>query len=105
MARYVIVYLGGDKPASPEDGKKHFAKYQEWLASLGASAVSPMNPLKNTNAIASDGSITEGSTIKMSGYTIIEANGAEAALQMAKTCPFLDIGGTIEVSELMQMPG
>jgi hypothetical protein len=29
----------------------------------------------------------------------------EAALEMAKACPFLDIGGSLEVSELMQMPG
>jgi len=28
----------------------------------------------------------------------------DAALSAAKACPFLDIGGTLEVSELMQMP-
>ena len=44
MPQYVIVYLGGDQPSSPEEGEKHFAEYQEWLSSLGESAVSPMNP-------------------------------------------------------------
>ena len=29
----------------------------------------------------------------------------EAALPMAKACPFLDIGGSLEVSELGEMPG
>jgi hypothetical protein len=41
----------------------------------------------------------------MSGYTIVAADSMEAALEMAKACPFLDIGGSLEVSELMQMPG
>jgi hypothetical protein len=41
----------------------------------------------------------------MSGYTIVEADSMDAALEMAKSCPFLDINGSLEVSELMQMPG
>lgn len=105
MAQYMIVYLGGDQPSSPEEGKQHFAKYKEWLSSLGDSAVSPANPLKDTNTVNSDGTVTTGSTTSMSGYTIIEAESTEAALEIAKACPFLDIGGSLEVSELIQMPG
>ncbi len=105
MARYVIVYLGGDQPASPEEGQQHFAKYKAWLSSLGDSAISPANPFKDTSTVNSDGTVTTGSTTSMSGYTIIEAESMEAALLIAKTCPFLDIGGSLEVSELMQMPG
>ena len=63
-----------------------------------------MNPLKNTNTVNSDGTVITGSTTTMSGYTIIEAESIEAVLGMAKTCPFLDIGGSLEVSELVQMP-
>lgn len=40
----------------------------------------------------------------MSGYTIIEADSMQVALENAKACPFLEIGGSLEVSELMQMP-
>ncbi len=105
MAQYIITYLGGDQPSSPEEGKQHFAKYKEWLSSLGDSAVSPANPFKNTSTVNSDGTITTGSSTSMSGYTIIEADSMEAALSIAKACPFLDIGGSLEVSELIQMPG
>jgi hypothetical protein len=105
MAQYIIVYLGGDQPSSPEEGKQHFAKYKEWLSSLGDSAVSPANPFKNTSTVNSDGTVTAGSTTSMSGYTIIEVDSMETALEIAKTCPFLDIGGSLEVSELIQMPG
>jgi hypothetical protein len=41
----------------------------------------------------------------MSGFTIVEVESMEAALSIAKACPFLDVGGSLEVSELMQMPG
>ena len=91
MPQYVIVYLGGDQPSSPEEGKQHFSKYMDWLSSLGDSAVSPANPLKNTSTINSDGTVTTGGTTSMSGYTIIKADSMDAALSIAKACPFLDI--------------
>ncbi len=105
MAQYVIVYLGGDQPSSPEEGKQHFSKYMDWLSSLGDAAVSPANPLKDTTTVNSDGTVITGGTTTMSGYTIVEADSMDAALSMAKTCPFLEIGGSLEVSELVEMPG
>ncbi len=105
MAQYLIVYLGGNQPSSPEEGKQHFSKYMEWLSALGDSVVSPANPLKDTSTVHSDGAVTDGGSTTMSGYTIIEAESKESALAIAKDCPFLDVGGTLEVSELMVMPG
>lgn len=103
MSQYLITYLGGNPPSTPEEGKQHFAKYKEWLASLGDAVVSPANPLKNTHTICSDSNVTAGSSIAMSGYTILEAASIEAAIENAKACPFLEIGGSLEVSELMKM--
>lgn len=105
MAQYIISYLGGEQPSNPEEGKQHFAKYKQWLTSLGDSVVSPANPLKNTRTVNSDGSVITGGTTSMSGYTIIKADSIETALEYAKACPFLEIGGSLEVSELVQMPG
>ena len=104
MPQYAIVYLCGEQPSSPEEGKRHFAEYMEWLSSLGDAAVSPANPLKNTHVIDPNGLVTAGSSSTMSGYTIIEADSMEAALALAKSCPFLHIGGSLEVSELAEMP-
>jgi len=105
MPQYMISYLGGDRPSSPEEGEQHMSKYRAWLASLGDSAVSPANPLKNTSTVNPDGTVSTGGTTSMSGFTIVEAESMEAALLIAKACPFLDVGGSLEVSELMQMPG
>lgn len=103
MAQFIISYLGGNPPATPEEGKAHFAKYQQWLGALGDSVLSPANPLKNTHTLSPDGGVTSGGMSTMSGYTIIETDSMDSALESAKTCPFLEIGGSLEVSELMQM--
>lgn len=105
MTQYLITYLGTPKEMSKEEGQQHMAKYRAWLSGLGESAVSPANPLKNTKTVSSDGSVTSGGASSMSGFTIIEADSDEAALAIARDCPFLDVGGSLEVSELMQMPG
>jgi hypothetical protein len=103
MAQYIITYLGGNPPASPEEGKRHFAKYTEWLTSLGDAVISPANPFKNTYTINPDGTITKGSITAMSGYTVVETDSMDSALEMAQSCPFLNIGGSLEVSELVKM--
>jgi hypothetical protein len=105
MTQFVISYIGGDHPSSPEEGQAHREKWQQWLVDLGAAAVSPANPMMNTQTVNPDGSVSEGGSTKMSGYTIVEADSIEDALKMAKACPFLEINGSLEVSELMKMPG
>ncbi len=104
MSQYLITYLGGNPPSTPEAGKQHFAKYMNWLGALGDAVISPANPLKDTRTIDSDGTVTIGSTTTMSGYTIVVADSMDAALSMVRSCPFLEIGGSLEVSELVMMP-
>ena len=70
MANYLVVYLGGNPPATAEEGKQHFAEYMEWLSSLGDAVVSPANPLKDTTTVNPDGTVTTGGNSTMSGYTI-----------------------------------
>jgi len=105
MSQFIISYLGGNRPASEEEGKAHMAKYRAWLAGLGEAAVSPANPLKNTHTVNPDGSVEQGGKTSMSGYTIVSADTIEDAIAMAKDCPFLEVSESLEVSELMQMPG
>ena len=79
------------------------ARYKRWLADLGDAAVSPMNPLKHTQTLLPDGTTIEGSATGMSGYTLIAAESMEQAVAIARACPFLDVGGTLEVGELIVM--
>ena len=103
MPQYIFVYLGGEFPSSPEEGKAHFDRYQRWLTSLGDAVVSPAVPFKDTHTVQPDGSFALGSTTAMSGLSIIRAGSMAKALEAAKSCPFLEINGTLEVSEMIEM--
>jgi len=103
MNQYMITYLGGDQPSSPEEGKQHFANYQEWLSNPGDSVIKPMVPFKNIHTVNPDGSVGAGSSVSMNGYTIIQADSVEHALSFAKSCPFAEINGSLVVAELVHM--
>ncbi len=104
MTKFVFVYLGGTQPSSPEEAEKHFSKYMEWLSSLGDAVAIPTIPFKDTNTVSPDGTTSEGGSSAMSGFSIINAESMEAALMIAQSCPFLEIGGSLEVSEMMETP-
>lgn len=104
MTQFVLVYLGGKQPSSEVEAQKHFEKYMGWLSSLGDTVVIPTIPLKDTTTVSPDGTIKEGGSSAMSGFTIIKADSMTAALSIAQDCPFLEIGGSLEVSEMMEVP-
>jgi hypothetical protein len=104
MKQFVLVYLGGNQPSNEEEAEKHYQKYMEWLTSLGDAVVIPTIPLKDTSTVGPGGTVREGGSSAMSGFSIIKAVSMEAALAMARACPFLEIGGSLEVSEMMQIP-
>lgn len=103
MTQYVLAYIGGNHPSDPEEGAKHRADWMAWVQGLGEAVVNPGTPLSGTKSVTSSGVSDSSST--MSGFSIVEADSMEAAIEMAKSCPFLDIDGTIDVSEVMQMGG
>jgi hypothetical protein len=101
MKKFALVYLGGKQPASEAEAKNHNSKYVEWLKSLGEDIVIPTIPFKDTTTVSSNGAIREGGSSAMSGFSIIKADSMAAALSIAQKCPFLEIGGSLEVSEIM----
>lgn len=105
MPQYIFVYLGGEYPSNPEEGQKHLEKYHQWLLSLGDAVVNPAVPFTNTHAIQADGSATQGSVSAMSGLSIMRMGSMQEAIAAAQSCPFLEINGTLEVSEMIEMSG
>lgn len=103
MPKYIFVYLGGEYPADPEAGQQHFARYQSWLRGLGGAVLSPAIPCKDTHTVQADGTAESGSISAMSGMSVLQFPSMADALGAAKACPFLEIGGALEVSELVEM--
>ncbi len=103
MSNYILAYHGGKKPESPEEGDKHMAKWKAWIDGLGDAVVNPGTPLGMSKTVSSDGVSNDGGSNPLSGYSIVTADSMDAALEIAKGCPFLEMHGTIEVAEVMEM--
>ncbi len=103
MPDYIIAYHGGKKPESPEEGAKHMAKWKAWIGGLGDTVVNPGTPLGKSKTVSSAGVSDDGGSNPMSGFSIVKADSMDAALEIAKEDPFLELGGTIEVAEAMKM--
>ena len=93
MAQFILTYVGGSKPATPEEGQAHREKYMAWIGTL--DAVNPQQPLKNTEVLGTK------EIVPMMGYSIINADDIEAAKAIAAACPFLEMDNSaMQVSEL-----
>jgi len=103
MSEYIIAYHGGKKPESPEEGAKHMAKWKAWISDLGDAVVNPGTPLGPSKTVSSDGVADDGGPNPLSGFSIVRADSMDAALEMAKACPTLDLDGTLEVAQVMKM--
>jgi hypothetical protein len=99
MANYLLVYHGGSMPASPEEGAKVMQAWTAWFGVLGDKVVDGGNPVSQVKTIASNGSVSDGGVNPSSGYSLIKADSLDAAVALAKGCPVLGSGASIEVAE------
>lgn len=104
MPEFIFTYHGGKKPETQEEGKEGMAKWKAWAAGLGSALVNPGTPVGMTKVLTTNGVSSDPSSHPIMGFSILEAADMEAALELLKDCPHFYYGGTLEVSEMMQMP-
>ncbi len=102
MSSYIFAYHGGKNPETPEEGANHMAKWKAWIGGLGDAVVNPGTPLGMSKTVSSGGVSDDGGPNPLVGFSIVTADGMDAALEMAKGCPFLEMS-TIEVAEVKEM--
>jgi hypothetical protein len=104
MANYVLAYKGGGMAGTPQEQEQVMAAWGQWFGSLGQALVDGGNPFSGkASAIASDGSVTDGASSGLTGYSILKADDLASATRLAKGCPILTSGGSIEVYETFQV--
>jgi|SRR5690349_2862947 hypothetical protein len=104
MPNYVLVYKGGAMAATPAEQERVMAAWGQWFGGLGQSLVDGGNPFSGeANSVNPDGSVQRGASSGLTGYSIVKADGLSAATAMAKNCPVLASGGSVEVFETMQV--
>ena len=89
-----------NKALSTPDEADIFSWFGEWLSSQDFAARNFIVGLNSTKIINTEGAVIEGSKSGFHGYTIVQAESVDAALTLAKECPILELGATIQVSEL-----
>ena len=104
MSNYIFAYHGGKMPESPEERAKLMAKWKAWIGGLGHAVVNLGTPLGKSKTVSSGGVSDDGGSNPLTGYSIVNADSMDAAVEMAKGCPHLE-HGTIEVAEEMEMKG
>ena len=78
-------------------------KWKEWVKGIGKYVINSETPLKGTKVITSNGVHDENDPNAMKGFAVVKAENIEAAFEIAKSDPDMDIGGTIRVSQMMEM--
>ena len=102
MGKFVLVYKGGATPTSEAEGAKVMEAWMGWFGSLGAAVLDGGNPFGASTAVTAGGS-SAATTAGLTGYSVVSADDLAAAATLAKGCPILQAGGSVEVYEAMDM--
>lgn len=110
MSEYLFVYQAPMTPADaapPEPAQMDavMGEWNAWAGRVGEGLVDFGTPLAGGVRVTKDG--TSPSTREVAGYSIIEADDMESALELAKVHPHLNMpdGCEIEVHEAQPIPG
>ena len=104
MPNFVFAYHGGATSMTKEEGQQHMQKWMAWMDGVGDAVVDRGVPVGPSKTVSKDGVADDGGSNPLSGITMVQADTIEDAIEMAKKSPHLDIGGTIEVAQAMDMP-
>jgi hypothetical protein len=101
MAKYLLAYRGGAMAETEAEQQAVMTAWMNWFGELGTAVVDGGAPFGPSKKVASDGAVRDGGDAALTGYSIVDASSLDAATTMAKGCPVLSSGGTIDVYEAM----
>jgi hypothetical protein len=109
MAKFLFVYRGGSAAnnLTPEEMQQQMQKWQTWisegmqkgwLVDMG-DALTPEGRVVRPKKVVTDGPFVESKEV-VGGFSIVQADTIDAAAELAKGCPGLLYGGSVEVRTL-----
>jgi hypothetical protein len=112
MNDFLFLYRPPEGPAlSPAQMAEVMPKWMAWMKGLDEKGhlKAAGNPLQRTGKIVkgqqklvTDGPFAESKDL-INGYTLIQAKDLTQAAELAKGCPMLEGGGSVEVRPIMKM--
>jgi hypothetical protein len=97
---YLLLYSGGNMPATEAEQKKVMDAWNSWFAKYGEAITDGGNPFTaKAKTIGADGKVTDGAFAAATGYTLIKADSLDDAVEIGKGCPVLIGGAKVAVYE------
>jgi|ERR671914_173436 hypothetical protein len=111
MKKFLLLYMSPvsaeEQMAKPqaEDMEKAMQPWIEWFGEVGEGLLDQGMPLGNSKHVTTS-EVSEGASHIM-GYSMIQAESMEKALELAQKQPHLTMGEgrSVEVLETLSMPG
>jgi hypothetical protein len=104
MTKYLLGYHGSFMTEAPDPNDSTMAAWGAWMEGMGKALVDGGHPARMAKTVAAGGKVSSGGGANpITGYTIIEAETIDDAVELSKGCPIFKAGGSIEVSELVAM--
>ena len=100
----MFAYSGGNGVSADEATRNaQMAKWGQWFGQLGSAIVDGGAPTGKAKTVGGGGSVSDGGSLGLTGYSIVAADSLDAAVQFAKGCPVLEVGGAVDVYEAIAM--
>ena len=104
MAKYLLVYHGGGMPEGQEATRPGDGGVGDMVREPRSRACGRRQPDLADQDSRRGRSVSDGGGANAAtGYSLIQAESLEAAVTLAKGCPVLQGGATIEVAETFDM--
>jgi len=106
MAIFLMLCRGGN--VSDQERNAHMQKWGAWMGGLAqAGSLAGGAPLKGAGKVISGGGVRPSASgdDSVTGYIMVNAQGMDDAVKIAKSCPLLEIGGNLEIRESIDMSG
>jgi hypothetical protein len=104
MSNYLFAYRGGGgMPETEEQRQAVMDAWGAWFGQLGEAVVDPGNPFAGSATVGGGGAVSDGGQAGLTGYSVVRAGDLAAATEMAKGCPVLTGGGSVEVYETFEV--
>ncbi len=99
MAKFLITYHGAGMPHDPDGIAQARQAFQEWATKTGSALSEAGAPIKSSKTLSDAGLIDGAPTDPMTGWSVIDAENADAAAKLVKDHPFISRGGLLQISE------
>lgn len=108
----MLIFIGADYEElglSPEQLQDRMGKWFAWSEQMGKKGIirsgealhAGGKTIAGPNRVVSDGPYTESKEI-VGGYYVIAVDSIEAAMEEAQNFPDFDLGGAVEIREVMK---